>query len=125
MKKHYWIVVTITTALILSIGVAGFVIEANPLERAPAQVTLDVTYVNVLTTAFVAQELGLPQDRVASVTVTPSSGCSVVFNLPLRTDQDEHNGQVIRVRPIIALDTQQQELLDQLMRTQGCFRTQR
>ena len=128
MKKHYWIIGIITAATILSIGITGFIIEASPLERAANQVTLDVNYTNALTTGFVAQELRIAADRVASVTVVPSGGgCSVSFNLPLRTDLDQEfdrNGNVItqRARTINELDRQQQERLDQLMETQGCFR---
>jgi hypothetical protein len=126
--KHYWIVGIVTAVTILSVGVAGFVIEASPLERTVSQVTLDVNYSNALTPAFVAQELGIASDRVASVTVAPSGGgCSVSFNLPLRTDLDQQfdrNGNVVtqRARTVNELTEQQQERLDQLMETQGCFR---
>jgi hypothetical protein len=128
MKKHYWIIGIITAATILSVGIAGLVIEASPLERTSNQATIDVSYSNMLTTGFVAQELGMASDRVASVTVAPlGGGCSVSFNLPLRTDLDQtfdRNGNVVtqRARTVNELDRQQQERLDQLMETQGCFR---
>lgn len=125
MKKHYWIVGIITAITLATIGVTGLIIEASPSQ----QVTLDVTYSNVLTPAFVAQELGLAADRVAAATVVrPSGGCTVTFNLPLRTDLDQvfdRQGNVVtqNARPVNELDDRQQERLDKLMRTQGCFRS--
>lgn len=125
MEKHYWTVGIITAITLATIVATGLVSEASPSQ----QVTLDVTYSNALTPSFVAQELGLAADRVAAVTVVrPAGGCIVTFNLPLRTDLDQvfdRQGNVVtqNARAVNALDERQQERLDQLMRTQGCFRS--
>jgi hypothetical protein len=99
----------------------------QPIQPIRQQTTMNIDYTNTLSSSFIAQELELASNRVASVTIVPTSGCSVSFNLPLRTDLDQEfdrNGNVVtqRTRAVNELTEQQQERLDQLMRTQGCFR---
>lgn len=121
MRKHLIIGLFIAT-------IASALMASSHISAAPSTQTVSRTYNNQVTAAFLAQELGIPEASILSITIgSRGAGCSVELSDPIITHQDSHTDllgvTVITPRPQRALDRAQQARLDEIMETQGCFRS--